>query len=119
RFDVSPFGGFWHLIDPDLLRERLAESLFYLHSQPPLFSLWLGIYAKLFPDEAAFGRAFALSYLALAVLHALLLVGLARALGLRGWLSFLPAALFTASPSVLLYESFLFYSYPVLVLVSA
>jgi hypothetical protein len=118
-FDTSPFRGFWHLIDADLLRARLGESLFYLHSQPPLFNLWLGLYAKLCPDEASFALAFALSYLALGALHALLLVRVAHALGVRGWLAFLPAALFCASPAALLYENFLFYSHPVLVLVSA
>ncbi len=119
RFDASPFRGFWHLVDADLLRERLGESILYLHSQPPLFNLWLGVYAKLFADEAAFTCAFALSYLALSALHAFLLVRLARVLGLSGWLAFLPAALFCASPAVLLYENFLFYSHPVSVLLSA
>jgi hypothetical protein len=43
RFDSSPLAFCWQLVDPDLLRTRLLESLFYLHGQPPLFNLYLGV----------------------------------------------------------------------------
>ncbi len=42
RFDASPLGYFLQYLDPHLLRARLGESLWYLHSQPPLFNLLLG-----------------------------------------------------------------------------
>jgi hypothetical protein len=116
-FDASPLDGFWHLVDRDLLSTRLAESIYYLHAQPPLFNLWLGLFLKAF--GAACGAAFAASFLVLGALHAVVLVQLGRCLGLPSVAAVALAALFCASPSALLYENFLFYSYPVLVLVSA
>jgi hypothetical protein len=116
-FDASPWRGFWHLVDSDLLETRLAESIFYLHSQPPIFNLALGLYAKAFGP--AFESAWQVSFLALAALHAFLLVRLGLGLGLSRALAFIVAGLFTVSPAVLLYENFLFYSYPAMVLLSA
>ena len=34
-------------LDPLLLKSDLLKSLFYLHSQPPIFNLFLGIVLKL------------------------------------------------------------------------
>jgi hypothetical protein len=75
RFDASPWQGFWHLVDSDLLETRLAESILYLHSQPPLFNLALGLYAKAF--GAAFELARQITFPALGALHAFLVVRLA------------------------------------------
>jgi hypothetical protein len=46
RFDASDAGAFRHFIEPGLLRERLVESLWHLHAQPPLFNAWLGVYPR-------------------------------------------------------------------------
>jgi len=116
RFDASEAPAFWHFIEPELLRDRLAESLFYLHSQPPLFNLWLGVYYKLFGD--AMPLAFALTYVALGVILCVQMNTLARAVGVSPWLRTVGVALFCASPAVLLYENFLLYSYPVAVLLT-
>jgi len=52
RFDASPLLTYaWHTIDRDLLRHRLLESLFYLHSQPPGYNALLGVAMKAFPDR--------------------------------------------------------------------
>lgn len=37
----------WQLIEPDLLRDRLFESILCLHAQPPLLNLWAGLALKL------------------------------------------------------------------------
>ncbi|HEY0465605.1 MAG TPA: hypothetical protein VGC79_15430 [Polyangiaceae bacterium] len=47
RFDISTIDSFAQLLDRVLLRERLAESLLYLHSQPPLYNLLTGVALKL------------------------------------------------------------------------
>lgn len=116
RFDASEAAAFWHFIEPELLRERLAESLFYLHAQPPLFNLWLGVYHKLFGD--AMPLAFALTYVALGALLCVQMNALAEALGVSRWLRIIGVAVFCTSPAVLLYENFLLYSYPVAVLLT-
>ncbi|MEO6940288.1 MAG: hypothetical protein ABI444_09160, partial [Candidatus Kapaibacterium sp.] len=51
RFDSTPLDTFWQFIDPVLLQARLWESLFYLHSQPPLFNLFLGIVLNISPEH--------------------------------------------------------------------
>lgn len=34
----------WHLIDPPLLEHRLLESVHYLHTQPPLWNLFVALF---------------------------------------------------------------------------
>jgi hypothetical protein len=53
RFDADPLTWYWQYIDTVLLKERLLESLYYLHSQPPLFNLLLGVTLKAFPTSYA------------------------------------------------------------------
>src|ERR1043165_4049440 len=75
RFDVSGVNWFWQLLDPALLKERLFESILYLHGQPPAFNLLLGLSLKAFPVHyAAFLHIlFALSgVVAMLCLHQLL-----------------------------------------------
>jgi hypothetical protein len=48
RFDLSPLFGYWQYVDLDLLRHDLVRSVYYLHSQPPLFNLYLGLVVKVF-----------------------------------------------------------------------
>jgi len=39
RFAQDDLRTAWHLIDAELLRTDLLNSLFYLHAQPPLLNL--------------------------------------------------------------------------------
>ena len=111
QYDSTSLAWFWQYLDPDLLRNALTQSLIHLHSQPPLMNLYLGIVAKFFPGTET--TVFWLSYAAL---------GLSLAYGLYltlaetgvGWkLAFVLAAAFTISPACVLYESWLFYAYPI------
>jgi hypothetical protein len=111
RFNVEPLGNFWQFIDPELLRTNLFESLYHLHSQPPLFNLFLGVVLKLFPgyEAIAFHTIFLASGLILSVSLYLLMTSFA----LSSRLSCILTIIFIASPSCVLYENFLFYTYPV------
>jgi len=42
-FEAHTLNYYWQFADPKLLREDLLRTVFYLHSQPPLFNLGLGI----------------------------------------------------------------------------
>jgi len=53
KFDHSLLYFTMHLLDPELLRTRLLESLWYMHMQPPLFNLFTGWGLKLFPQTYA------------------------------------------------------------------
>ena len=43
RFDARPLESYFQYADPSLLQDRLLETVFYLHAQPPLFNLMLGL----------------------------------------------------------------------------
>jgi hypothetical protein len=110
RFDISSLTQFWQYLDPVLLKTRLIESVFYLHSQPPLFNLFLGLVLKLAPDDPAplFRAAYFLAGLALY----LGLFGLMRRLGVSRPLALALSTLFMARPAFILYEHWLYYTFP-------
>jgi hypothetical protein len=117
RFVAGGLPLFFQFVDPELLRGRLLESVFYLHSQPPLFNLFLGAGLKLAPDdyELLFGFAFHVAGLGLV----LALYGLLVRLGFAPWLAVGIALLCAVTPSVVLTESWLFYDHPVAALLVA
>jgi len=117
RFDASTLPWYMHFVDPALLRTDLARSLWYLHSQPPLFNLFLGIVVNLFPGREA--AAFSACYLLLGFAFALTLFLLLRGFGISAVWSAVAAAVYVSSPGVVLYENWLFYTYPVTVLLLA
>ncbi len=103
-------------LDPELLRHRLAESLYYLHSQPPLFNLYLGVVLKLFPK--GYETAFYLSFLAVGLCFYFVFFRLLRVVGLSRLVALVLSTWFIASPSFILYEYWLFYTLPELLLVT-
>jgi hypothetical protein len=111
RFNAHPVECFRQFVDPELLRSRLLESLFYLHGQPPLFNAMVGTALKLFPGH--FGAAMHAVYLTLGLALSLGLYVLLVRVGIRPWPSAGLGSALTASPAFLLYENWLFYEYPV------
>lgn len=117
RFDDSGLRFSPQYLDPALLTNRLAESCFYLHHQPPLFNLFLGVVLKLSPENptpifhAAFLLAGLITYLCLFFVQV--------RLGISRLLALILSSLFLISPSFVLYEHMLFYTFPVAFLLSA
>jgi hypothetical protein len=116
RFDWSPLTYAWQMIDVELLRTRLLESCFYLHSQPPGFNLFLGSVLKLFPRT--FPTVLHLIYMALGLVLCLTLYAVQRRIGISRVVALVVSILFMASPSVVLYENYLFYTFPLAVLLT-
>ncbi len=114
RFDATPMTWYWQYLDPVLLQERLLESLYYLHIQPPLFNLLLGINLKLFP--LTFSTAMHAEFVVLGLTATIALYTLLVQLGLPIVLSVAITALFSILPPTLLYENWLFYEYPTMTL---
>ncbi|MFO7651537.1 MAG: hypothetical protein R6X13_09400 [bacterium] len=116
RFDLRPLDWFMQYLDPVLLRTRLSESLWYLHSQPPGFNLFLGLVLKTFPgrEAAAFAAAYALA--AAALCWAVFL--LQRRLGVGRQVAVALTLVLAASPGLALYSNWLFYSLPVAALLA-
>jgi hypothetical protein len=110
RLDRAPFGRYFQFVDPDLLQHQLAQSLWYLHSQPPLFNAFLGLVVKLpGPSRPVFWAAYVLFGLALTLLLFRLLI----AFGFTPWVAAGIAGLYAISPQTVLLENWLFYDYPV------
>jgi hypothetical protein len=101
----------WQFLDDDLLKHRLVESLYYLHSQPPGFNLFTGLVLKVAPVRAEFGfyAVFLLGGLAVyrSLFEIIVWFGVPRPL------AFAVATWFAVSPAALLYESWMFYTGPV------
>jgi hypothetical protein len=113
RFAMYPLGNFWQYVDPPLLRDRLLESVWYLHSQPPLFNLLLGAVLKL-PFAPA--GMFALIYHAVGLGLAITMYALMVRLGAGRWVAAGVTLLFIVSPPALYFEQFLFSEYPTMLL---
>jgi hypothetical protein len=111
RFDARPILHYYQFADPELLKRRLVESMYYLHVQPPGWNVYIGIALKLFPQSYAIALQIAQLLMGLAVCW--LIYYLMRALGVNRWIAFALAAWFTVSPGVVLFENYLLYEYVV------
>ena len=116
RFDDTPLLWFWQFLDPELLKNKLWESVFYLHGQPPLYNLFLGLVLKVARGGSRF--VFQGVYLAFGAALYLSLFGLQRRLGVSRGVAFVVSTLFLISPSFVLYEHWLFYTFPVAALIA-
>jgi len=117
-FWYEPINHFMQYLDPVVLREGLLDGLSHLHTQPPLFNLFLGVVLKLAPrggEPLVFASLYAVSGLALM----LSVYGLMRGLGVRVRLGMAVCMALMLSPSVIQAERWLFYSYPVTLLLAA
>jgi len=119
RFDARPVLHYFQFIDPELLKHRLFESLFYLHIQPPGWNLYTGIALKLFP--ASYPTVLHALHLFLglgicwSIYHLMCVCGVSR------WFAFTMTTWFIISPGVVLFENYMLYEYLVafLLLVAA
>jgi hypothetical protein len=110
RFDMTPLEYYWQYMDPPLLKTRLLESVYYLHIQPPLFNLFLGVVLKCFPGHEML--AFSLIYEALGMTLLLSMFNLMRRLGIKAFVCGALCIAFMLSPSSILYENWLCYTLP-------
>ncbi len=107
--DERPLDYFWQYLDLEELRTNLLEAVFYQHTQPPLFNLYLGLGLRT-SDPLLFFRAVPV---ALGLGLHLGIYGLARQLAVRPWLASAASITFALSPASILMETWLFYTYPV------
>lgn len=105
---------FIQLVDFPLLSSHLLQSIFYLHSQPPLLNLLLGIALKLFPKD--YPIFFAFLFWLIGLFLALTLYNLMTALGVPWWLSLTLTLLFEIGPATILFENLYYETYPVALL---
>jgi hypothetical protein len=111
RYDAN-VGALMHVADPELLRTDLLRTLYYLHTQPPLFNAVLGIAMKAF--GAYWRPALMILWLVLGLGALLSLHMLMLRLGVARWVAFGAVCLLAVSPATILYENWLFYDYPIM-----
>ena len=109
RFDVRPLHNYFQIIEPDLLKNRLVESLLYCYTQPPGFNLLIGVILKLFPQS--YPAALHATYLGCGLIITLSLYRLIRVCRVLPGIAFFFALVFSVSPGVALYENYLLYDY--------
>ncbi len=107
RFMSSPLFWFWQYLPVSLLSDHLFESILFLHMQPPLFNLFLGVILSLFPYHA--GTVFHLLFCALGYATVLLMHTSLIKLGIQHIIRRILIVLFIISPAALGYEHWLFY----------
>jgi hypothetical protein len=101
----------WAILDPAYLTNNLWRSIYYLHSQPPLFNLIIGLFLQVFGIE--FFNPIWVFFGLLGLLGALALCSLIRQM--TGWpvVSLVVTCILIISPTMILYEAVLYYEYPV------
>ncbi len=111
RFDSSSLGWFWQYLDLPVLRHDLLSGIFHMHSQPPGFNLFLGVVLKCFPGSSDiwFRAAYMFSGFILYCFMYLLL----RQFAFSVPLAFVCSFIYIISPGAILYENWLFYTYPI------
>ena len=110
RFDTSLMGWQWQFLDVDLLRHHLLQSVWHQHSQPPAFNLFLGLVLKIAPHD--FPLLFQGAFLLCGLILTFCLFRLMRRLGVSRWLALVLCGAFVASPAFILYEHYLYYTFP-------
>ncbi|MGH2569669.1 MAG: hypothetical protein ACRDGR_00495, partial [bacterium] len=107
RFRADPLQRYAQFLDPALLQDRLLESLWWLHSQPPLLNFLAGLALKVAPANPAapLGVLFALCGLA----SCCWLAGTLRRLGFPRVVAASVGLFYVATPPFVLYQNWFFY----------
>jgi hypothetical protein len=113
-FDATPLAWFYQFLDPVLLQNRLAESILYLHAQPPGFNAFLGCVLMIGKTHAT--AVFSFLYMAMGWVLVMTVYMVLRYMTVPRMLSLGASLFFILSPPAILYENWLFYTYPVTML---
>ncbi len=108
EFIDSPLYSAKQFLEPALLQHDLLSSLWYLHSQPPLFNLFLGLVLKTASEP---GLLLELCFRISGLLIPLCMYGTLARLGANRIAAFVLTVVFMLNPSLLLYESLLYYTH--------
>ena len=119
RFDARALKGqvdYLQLLDLRQLKHHLIESIWYLHSQPPLFNFATGLLLHL-PPSAVEPAAIAVG-MALGLVMVLSCYYLCLELHLPQWLALMVGVLVIFDPADVLYQNWYFYSFPTAVTIT-
>jgi hypothetical protein len=117
RFQTKIVWNNFQFIDVALFRDRMWESLYYFHMQPPLMNAITGILVKSLPES--YPLAMHILYMAIGLASALLIYRLMLLLNVGEGLALGLTIAFTVSPAVVLSENFPMYEYVMMMLLLA
>jgi hypothetical protein len=110
HFDDSGLPWTWHFLDVEVLRTDLLRGVYHLHSQPPLFNLFLGAILQLFPASAH--AAFAAIYQVMSLALLCSVAWLMTELGVSAGVAVAACLLFGLAPTFIAYGHWLHYTFP-------
>lgn len=114
RCQLEGLSWYWQLLDTELLKHKLLESLLNLHAQPPLFNLLTGLLLK----TGAGLWIFSLFCTLQGLLMCLILFEIFSDFGWQPRNSLLLITLIAIQPAWLLYEQWFFYDFPTALLLA-
>lgn len=106
--DQTALYRYWQYLDVITLKDHLLPGIWYDHTQPPLFNLFLGLVLKTAGTHApiAFQALFKLFTLA----NAWLLLGILKKVTRHPYLPLLLTLVYLLSPATIIFENELFYT---------
>ena len=111
NFDSSGLETHWQYLDISILKHDLIKGVYYQHSQPPFFNIFLGVVLKLFPEN--YEHVFAIFYYFCGFTIYYLIYKILRLVKFNSWMAFGIATIFIITPEAILFENWLFYTWPV------
>ena len=117
RFDASTFPGYMQFIDEHLLQDKMLESIWYYHANPPLLNLFVGTGRMVCGPYAA--QCFSVAFHALGCALAFAVLTLTLWLTRSRVAAYVCTAVLVWSPAFELYQSWLMYTFPAAALLTA
>ncbi len=116
RMDFEWLGKSFQLADPALLRTDPLRTSLLMHTQPPLYNLWVGVVLALPGDPALWFTAAAVGF---QLVLSLCSFRLAQILGLRRRAAIAVAIIVTCNPQSIVYAYYILYEFPITALLAA
>jgi hypothetical protein len=108
HLDMRALSDYWQYLAVETLRYHLLTGVWYDHAQPPVFNLFLGSVLKI--GGAHYKLIFCIILKLISLCNALLLFGIVKKLTTVNSLPIIVALVYILSPATIIFESELFYT---------
>ena len=107
------FSQMWQVMDLTLLKENLISSLYYLHYQPPLWNLIIGLFVKLFgTDHEVIAKIIHIFNILISIISIIIFLNISFLFNLNKFQTYLISFLYIfLSLSYIFYENYLHYTH--------
>ena len=107
---LTTWDSYWQTLPAADLRSDLFQSLWYLHSQPPLHNLYGAIFLNLFPDSAL--PSMHIANIVLGALIAAMSYCILKLATRSTWIALIGGAVIALNPALFLFEAYPLYTIP-------